>query len=115
MDTKRLMPGTLENQECLVDVAYDTLHRAIVCNELKPGTALSEGALSEQLGISRTPIREALKKLEDEGLVRIVPRRGAFVTDLSAEESSPSIELRRRRWSATPSSSSPAYGDPRGT
>ena len=111
MDTKRLMPATLENQECLVDVAYDTLHRAIVCNELKPGTALSEGALSEQLGISRTPIREALKKLEDEGLVRIVPRRGAFVTDLSAEDVVAIYQL-REALECYAVQFVPAYGDP---
>ena len=111
MDAKRLMPVTLENQECLVDVAYDTIHRAIICNELKPGTALSEGALSEQLGISRTPIREALKKLEDEGLVRIVPRRGAFVTDLSAEDVVAIYQL-REALECYAIQFVPAYGDP---
>jgi len=79
-------PAYPENEEFLVDKAYSVLRNAIVCNDLKPGSPLSEGSLSERLGISRTPIREALKRLQDESLVRIVPRRGAFVSDISAED-----------------------------
>ena len=69
----------------LVDNAFNAIREAILTNQLKPGTGLSEGDLSKQLGISRTPTREALKRLEEDGLVQIVPRKGAFVTDVTIE------------------------------
>ena len=72
--------------ESLKQKAYRTIRQAIVNSDLKPNTQLSEARLAEQLGMSRTPIREALKQLEEEGLIRIVPRHGAFVTDISAED-----------------------------
>lgn len=72
--------------EFLVDKAYTVIRRSILHNEFKPGSPLSEGALSGQIGISRTPVREALKRLAEEGLVRVIPRRGAFVSDISAED-----------------------------
>jgi DNA-binding GntR family transcriptional regulator len=81
-----LQQATPAAPEFLVKRAYATIHDAIETNELPPGTPISEGSLSAQLGISRTPIREALKRLEHEGMVRIVPRRGAFVTDIPAEK-----------------------------
>ena len=73
------------NKEFLVDSAYQMIREAILNNRFKPGTVLSEADLSRQLGISRTPTREALKRLEEQNLVRIIPRKGAFVTDLTAE------------------------------
>jgi GntR family transcriptional regulator, rspAB operon transcriptional repressor len=111
LETKRLVPAAMADPEFLVDVAYDAIHAAIVRNELKPGTALSEGALSEQLGISRTPIREALKRLEEERLVRIVPRRGAFVTDVSAEDIMAIYQL-REALECYAIQFVPVYGDP---
>lgn len=71
--------------EYLVDSAFNAIREAILTNQLKPGTALSEGDLSKQLGISRTPTREALKRLEENGLVQFIPRKGAFVTDVTIE------------------------------
>jgi DNA-binding GntR family transcriptional regulator len=68
----------------LKELAHSVIREAILRHELKPNTQLSEPQLAEQLGMSRTPIREALKSLEEEGLVQIVPRQGAFVTDISA-------------------------------
>lgn len=53
---------------------------------MEPGTKLHEEHLSEELGVSRTPIREALSKLEQEGIVKIIPRRGAYIVKLSKEE-----------------------------
>jgi GntR family transcriptional regulator, rspAB operon transcriptional repressor len=85
MTTQTLNPSR-EDEEFLVDRAYEAIRGAIVRMELGPGSSVSEGSLSQQMGISRTPIREALKRLEDEGLVRIVPRRGAYVTDITAED-----------------------------
>lgn len=90
-----LLPSTRVNQtEFLVDKAYELVRNAILRNDLKPGDQLSEASLSEQIGISRTPIREALKRLEQEGMIEIVPRRGAFVTGISAEDITEIYQLR---------------------
>lgn len=66
--------------------AYADLERAILIGELKPRERLVEFELAERLGLSRTPVREALRRLEERGLVRILPRRGAMVADLSPDE-----------------------------
>ena len=65
---------------------YDALKRRIVEMELEPGTPLSEVELSKQLGSSRTPVRESLHQLRREGLVRLVPGRGAFVAEISMRD-----------------------------
>jgi len=63
--------------------AYTHLEGAILTGELKPRERLVEQELAGRLGMSRTPIREALRRLEERGLVRILPHRGAIVADLS--------------------------------
>jgi DNA-binding GntR family transcriptional regulator len=65
--------------------AYVTLRDAIVSAELSPGRRLSENELAERLGVSRTPVREALARLRDERLVAIVPQLGTFVTFIDEE------------------------------
>ena len=60
----------------LRDVVFNTLRRAILRGELKPGERLMEIQLANKLGVSRTPIREAIRKLELEGLVLMIPRKG---------------------------------------
>lgn len=67
-------------------VAYEKIKRKILHMELLPGTHISEEALSRELLISRTPIRDALRMLEADGLVAISQNRGAFVADYSREE-----------------------------
>lgn len=62
------------------------LRRAIVSGQLQPGEALSEAVLARRYGVSRTPVREALKQLEREHLVQIVPRVGTYVQKASADE-----------------------------
>lgn len=62
------------------DRVYDALREAIVSAELEPGRRLSENELAERLGVSRTPVREALVRLRDDRLVAIVPQLGTFVT-----------------------------------
>ncbi|MCL6445767.1 MAG: GntR family transcriptional regulator [Alicyclobacillus sp.] len=62
------------------------LRQAIVSGQLKPGQKLSEEALAQQFGVSRTPVREAFKQLEREGLVQIIPRVGTCVTKHTEEE-----------------------------
>jgi DNA-binding GntR family transcriptional regulator len=65
---------------------YDYLRVEILDGRLEPGTELAETALSEQLGVSRGPLREAIGRLAAEGLVTVRPRRGAVVRSLSEEE-----------------------------
>lgn len=67
-----------------VDVAVDALREAIVSGRLQPGTRIKEIPLARQLGVSRGPIRDALRLLERDGLVRIVPNRGAIVPAVEA-------------------------------
>src|SRR2546428_5892120 len=78
-------PARLENLTVWQRV-YDHLREEILAGRLKPGAELAEVALSEQLGVSRGPIREALGRLASEGLVTVRPRRGAVVRSLSKEE-----------------------------
>src|ERR1700733_6459665 len=63
--------------------AYHLLRDAIISGELEPGRQLSENELATRLGVSRTPIREALVRLRDDRLVEIVPQLGTFVTPIS--------------------------------
>ena len=67
-----------------VDVAVDALRAAILDGRLPPGQRLKEIPLAEQLGISRGPIREALRLLERDGLVELIPNRGALVPEVKA-------------------------------
>lgn len=62
---------------------YAALRQAIVRGELEPGQQLSENVLAAQLGVSRTPVREAIARLRDDRLVEIVPQLGTFVTRIS--------------------------------
>ena len=67
----------------LRDVVFNTLRKAILRGELKPGERLMEIQLANKLGVSRTPIREAIRKLELEGLVLMIPRKGAEVAQIT--------------------------------
>ena len=79
----------------LRDVVFLTLRKAILRGELAPGERLMELQLSERLGVSRTPIREAMRKLELEGLVVMVPRKGAEVAKISERSLKEVLEVRR--------------------
>ncbi|MDO4620233.1 MAG: GntR family transcriptional regulator [Lachnospiraceae bacterium] len=79
----------------LRDVVFYTLRRQILRGELKPGERLMEIALADRLGVSRTPIREAIRKLENEGLVIMIPRRGAHVAEITRQELNDVLEVRR--------------------
>jgi DNA-binding GntR family transcriptional regulator len=72
--------SSLSRQQQLRDMAYEQLKEAIVVLELPPGAPLREVSLATQLGVSKTPIREALVRLANEGLVTIEPYRGAFAS-----------------------------------
>ncbi len=79
----------------LRDVVFNTLRRAILTGQLKPGERLMEVHLANKLGVSRTPIREAIRKLELEGLVVMVPRKGAAVAKISEKSLRDVLEVRR--------------------
>jgi DNA-binding GntR family transcriptional regulator len=70
--------------ESVVDRVYAVLRARILAGELEPGRRLRQEALAEQLGVSRTPLREALRRLSSEGLVEIRPHHGAAVTPFTA-------------------------------
>jgi DNA-binding GntR family transcriptional regulator len=67
-------------------VAYEAIRRRILSGDYPPGSTLSEAALGKTFGISRTPVREALMRLQEEGLTTILPRRGAMVRILGVQE-----------------------------
>lgn len=79
----------------LRDVVFNTLRQAILIGELKPGERLMEIHLADRLGVSRTPIREAIHKLEREGLVTIIPRKGAEVSQITEKSMNDVLEVRR--------------------
>ncbi len=64
---------------------YEILKKTIIFQEIPPGNKIDEESLARTLGVSRTPIRESLCRLENEGIVKIIPRRGAFVVKHSKE------------------------------
>ena len=79
----------------LRDVVFNTLRKAILTGQLKPGERLMEVHLANRLGVSRTPIREAIRKLELEGLVIMIPRRGAEVARITEKSLKDVLEVRR--------------------
>ena len=79
----------------LRDVVFQTLRQAILKGELQPGERLMEIKLAERLGVSRTPIREAIRKLELEGLVVMIPRKGAAVANITDKDTKDVLEVRR--------------------
>jgi DNA-binding GntR family transcriptional regulator len=78
----------------LFEMAADYIRRAITKGDLKLGQPISEGTLASSLGISKTPVREALAKLKMEGLVQVVPQKGTFVFTLTEKEVIGICELR---------------------
>ena len=78
----------------LRDLVFTTLRQAILKGELLPGERLMEIQLAETMGVSRTPIREAIRKLEREGLVIMVPRKGAEVAGISEKMLRDVLEVR---------------------
>ncbi|MDH5395969.1 MAG: GntR family transcriptional regulator [Gammaproteobacteria bacterium] len=79
------MTERILSQALYMQVA-DRLRDQIYQHELKPGDAIDEMALCERYGISRTPLREALKVLSSEGLIELIPRKGSFVRSMEIEE-----------------------------
>lgn len=78
----------------LNQVVADAIRERILAGEFAPGERLAEERLSAELGVSRMPVREALRKLAAEGVVTIEPRRGAWVTEYSAQQLQELVEVR---------------------
>lgn len=78
----------------LRDVVFHTLREAILKGELKPGERLMELQLAAKLGVSRTPIREAIRMLEQEGLAVTVPRKGAEVAKMTEKDMEDVLQIR---------------------
>jgi len=82
--------------ESLADQAYRRVRRMICTAELEPGAVLSESELCEQLGLGRTPVREALRALASEHLIDVYPRRGMFVAGVDPRDLMASSEVREQ-------------------
>jgi DNA-binding GntR family transcriptional regulator len=78
----------------LSEKAYQLIKKKVVTLELPPSAVIDEHILMQQLDLGRTPIREALQRLDSEGLVTVVPRRGTFVSDISVTDLQKIFELR---------------------
>lgn len=78
----------------LRDVVFNTLREAILKGDLKPGERLMELQLAAKLGVSRTPIREAIRMLEQEGLAVTIPRKGAEVARMTLKDMEDVLEIR---------------------
>jgi DNA-binding GntR family transcriptional regulator len=84
----------LENYKPLREIVFEYLRESILKGKLEPAQRLMEVQLAEQLGVSRTPVREAIRKLELEGLVVMLPRKGAYVADVSLKDIIEVLEIR---------------------
>lgn len=85
----------IQNHRPLREIVYEELKNQILTGEIPPGTRMMEVELAEVLGVSRTPVREAIRKLEKEGLVKIEPRRGAYASELSVKDMVDILEVRQ--------------------
>ncbi|MFZ5641457.1 MAG: GntR family transcriptional regulator [Bacillota bacterium] len=91
---RRLIPVTLDNYKPLREIVFEAIREAIINGTLKPGERLMEIQLAEEMGVSRTPVREAIRKLELEGFVVMIPRKGAYVAGLSMKDIADVFEIR---------------------
>lgn len=85
----------LQNHRPLREIVYEELKQQILIGAIAPGTRMMEVELAEDMGVSRTPVREAIRKLEKEGLVIIEPRRGAYASDISIKDMLDVLEVRQ--------------------
>jgi len=88
------MAKAKKQEKRLLEIAYDTIKDAIIHNEIKPGTMLSEKQLCDSLKMSRTPVREALRMLETEDLIEVRDGVGTFVKERSQKDIEDAYELR---------------------
>lgn len=86
--------ATIDRGLPLRDQIYSLVRRAIVTGRLSPGASINEIAVAERLGISRTPVREAVKKVGDEGLINVRAQAGTFVAPISRKQVSEAYVIR---------------------
>lgn len=91
---QKMIPIKLDNYKPLRELVFESLREAIINSTLKPGERLMEVQLAEDMGVSRTPVREAIRKLELEGFVVMVPRKGAYVAGISLKDIADVFEIR---------------------
>lgn len=94
MDRQPLVPIRLDNYKPLRELVFESLREAIISGVLPPSERLMEIQLAEEMGVSRTPVREAIRKLELEGLVVMIPRKGAYVAGMSIKDIVDVFEIR---------------------
>ncbi|MFD7015045.1 GntR family transcriptional regulator [Streptomyces sp. NPDC059928] len=87
-------PAPATKQPPAADRVYMHVKQAVLDRRYEGGTLLTEGELAEAVGVSRTPVREALLKLEVEGLLKLYPKKGALVLAVSAQETADVVETR---------------------
>ncbi|MFE4368529.1 GntR family transcriptional regulator [Streptomyces sp. NPDC056835] len=87
-------PAASMKQPPAADRVYSHIKEAVLDRRYEGGTLLTEGELAEAVGVSRTPVREALLKLEVEGLIKLYPKKGALVLAVSAQEIADVVETR---------------------
>jgi DNA-binding GntR family transcriptional regulator len=85
---------SVKDHRPLRDMVYGELRTLILTGKIRPGTRMMEIELADEMGVSRTPVREAIRKLEEEGLVFIEPRRGAYVSEVSVPDMVNILEVR---------------------
>jgi transcriptional regulator, GntR family len=90
----RLVPVKLDSYKPLREIVFESMRDAIISGILKPGERLMEIQLAEEMGVSRTPVREAIRKLELEAFVIMVPRKGAYVAGVSHKDVADVFEIR---------------------
>lgn len=90
-----LHPIKLVDYKPLRELVFEALREAIITGRLRPGERLMEVQVAEALGVSRTPVREAIRMLELEGFVLMMPRKGAYVADISIKDIASVFEIRR--------------------
>ncbi len=90
----KLQPIQLNSYKPLRELVFDAIHEAILSGALEPGERLMEAQIAEELGVSRTPVREAIRKLELANFVVMIPRRGAYVADITLKDVADVFEIR---------------------
>jgi DNA-binding GntR family transcriptional regulator len=91
---RRLIPVKLDNYKPLREIVFESLREAIINGNLEPGERMMEIQLADEMGVSRTPVREAIRKLELEGFVVMIPRKGAYVAGISLKDIADVFEIR---------------------
>lgn len=83
-----------DSRESLADKVYNELRTAIVLGEMAPGAVLNEGELLQKFGVSTSPLREALTRLRQDGLIKVIPRKGHVVTEITLTDFHDIIQMR---------------------